>query len=60
MAFDAVKVVRLYRAFYEELGRKFMVWADEAVEQSWAEISSEHDDVCLHGLDVHSCLLINS
>jgi len=45
MAFDAVKVASLYRAFYEGLGRKFMVWADETVEQSWAEISSEHDDV---------------
>ncbi|KAF5355656.1 hypothetical protein D9756_004216 [Leucocoprinus leucothites] len=46
MAFDAVKVATLYRAFYEELGRKFMPWTDEAVDRSWAEISSEHDDVC--------------
>ncbi|KAJ3576138.1 hypothetical protein NP233_g640 [Leucocoprinus birnbaumii] len=45
MAFDAVKVATLYRAFYEELGRKFMAWTDETVERSWAEISSEHDDV---------------
>jgi len=34
MAFDAIKVATLYQAFYEGLGRKFMVWADEAVEQS--------------------------
>lgn len=45
MAFDAVKTATLYRAFYEELGRKFMPWTDETVERSWAEISSEHDDV---------------
>lgn len=46
MSFDAVKIATLYRAFYEELGRKFMPWTDETVERSWAEISSEHDDVC--------------
>ncbi|XP_006454756.1 hypothetical protein AGABI2DRAFT_215246, partial [Agaricus bisporus var. bisporus H97] len=45
MAFDAVKVITFYRSFYEELGRKFLPWTDEAVERSWAEISSEHDDV---------------
>lgn len=45
MAFDAVKTATIYRAFYEELGRKFMAWTDETVERSWAEISSEHDDV---------------
>jgi hypothetical protein len=46
MAFDAVKIATLYRAFYEDLGRKFMAWTDETVERSWAEIASEHDDVC--------------
>ncbi|KXN83586.1 Proteasome activator complex subunit 4 [Leucoagaricus sp. SymC.cos] len=45
MAFDAVKVATLFRAFYEELGRKFVAWTDETVERSWAEISSDHDDV---------------
>lgn len=45
MTFDAIKVLSLFRAFYEELGRKFTPWADAAVHRCWAEISSEHDDV---------------
>jgi hypothetical protein len=45
MSFDVVKVLSLFRVFYEELGRKFWAWADDALERSWAEVSSEHDDV---------------
>ncbi|TFK30307.1 hypothetical protein FA15DRAFT_662249 [Coprinopsis marcescibilis] len=45
MSFDAVKVTSLYRAFYEELGRKFLPWADEAVNRSWSHIHNEHDEV---------------
>lgn len=45
MSFDAVKVLSLFRAFYEELGWKFSAWADEVIERCWVEIYSEHDDV---------------
>ncbi|KAF8898398.1 hypothetical protein BD779DRAFT_1607219 [Infundibulicybe gibba] len=45
MSFDAVKILSLFRAFYEELGWKFSAWADDAVERCWNEINSEHDDV---------------
>ncbi|EDR15426.1 uncharacterized protein LACBIDRAFT_301740 [Laccaria bicolor S238N-H82] len=45
MSFDAVKIISLFRSFYEELGRKFSPWVDDAVRRSWAEIHSEHDDV---------------
>ncbi|RDB28522.1 Proteasome activator complex subunit 4 [Hypsizygus marmoreus] len=45
MTFDAVKVLSLFRAFYEELGRKFVAWTGDVVARSWAEISSEHDEV---------------
>ncbi|KAF9472467.1 hypothetical protein BDN70DRAFT_886944 [Pholiota conissans] len=45
LSFDAVKVIALYRAFFEELGRKFMPWVDATVDRSWVEIHSEHDDV---------------
>ncbi|KAF8203239.1 hypothetical protein BJ912DRAFT_842338 [Pholiota molesta] len=45
LSFDAVKIIALYRAFFEELGRKFMPWVDDAVERSWSEIHGEHDDV---------------
>ncbi|EFI28576.1 membrane protein [Coprinopsis cinerea okayama7 len=45
MSFDVVKVISLWRAFYEELGRKFVPWTDETVERSWTQISNEHDDV---------------
>lgn len=45
MTFDAVKVLSLFRAFYEELGRKFSAWTDDALARSWAELNSEHDDV---------------
>ncbi|KAF9014988.1 hypothetical protein BDQ17DRAFT_1418116 [Cyathus striatus] len=45
LSFDAVKVLSLYRAFFEELGRKSVSWMDDAVERSWHEIRSEHEDV---------------
>ncbi|KAG6902315.1 hypothetical protein C0995_001694 [Termitomyces sp. Mi166 len=45
MTFDGVKVLSLFRAFYEELGRKFDAWAEDTLARTWAEISSEHDDL---------------
>jgi proteasome activator subunit 4 len=45
LAFDAVKVLSLFRAFYEELGRKFSPWGDDAIERCWKEINSDHDEV---------------
>ncbi|RXW16590.1 hypothetical protein EST38_g9267 [Candolleomyces aberdarensis] len=45
MSFDAVKVIALFRSFYEELGRKFVCWVDETVKRTWTEIHNEHDDV---------------
>ncbi|KAG5648200.1 hypothetical protein DXG03_006155 [Asterophora parasitica] len=45
MSFDGMKVLSLFRAFYEELGRKFTAWADDALARSWSEINSEHDDL---------------
>ena len=45
--FDVVKVLCFFRAFYEEMNRKFTVWADEVLKRCWPEISSEHDDVCI-------------
>lgn len=47
MAFDATKVLSLFRAFYEELGRKFLPWTDDVISQCWDEINSEHDEVSL-------------
>ncbi|KAG6832246.1 hypothetical protein H0H92_004211 [Tricholoma furcatifolium] len=45
MTFDGVKGLSLFRAFYEELGRKFDAWTEETLSRVWAEISSEHDDL---------------
>ncbi|KDR84809.1 hypothetical protein GALMADRAFT_217878 [Galerina marginata CBS 339.88] len=45
LSFDAVKIISLFRAFFEELGRKFTPWMDMTVERSWSEIHGEHDDV---------------
>jgi proteasome activator subunit 4 len=56
MTFDAIKILSLFRAFYEELGRKFSAWTDDAVRQCWAEINSEHDEV---GSSIHRKLIIN-
>ena len=47
LSFDAVKVISLFSAVFEGLGRKFFPWTDDMVERSWAEIHGEHDDVCL-------------
>lgn len=49
LAFDAVKILSLFRALYEELKRKFTPWSDETVERCWDEISSEHDEVNIPG-----------
>ncbi|GLB36425.1 putative protein with domain of unknown function (DUF3437) [Lyophyllum shimeji] len=45
MTFDPVKVLSLFRAFYEELGRKFIAWTDDTLARSWKEIGGEHADV---------------
>lgn len=45
LSFDAVKILALFRTFWEELGRKFDAWTDETVERSWFEIHGEHEDV---------------
>ncbi|KAF8226105.1 hypothetical protein L208DRAFT_1425249 [Tricholoma matsutake] len=45
MAFDATKVLSLFRACYEQLGRKFLPWTDDVISQCWTEIDSEHDEV---------------
>ena len=42
-----MKVISLYRAFFEEMGRKFVAWTDDTVQRSWSEIHSDHDDVRL-------------
>ncbi|KAG5352050.1 hypothetical protein C0989_004042 [Termitomyces sp. Mn162] len=44
MTFDGIKVLSLFRAFYEELGRKFDAWTEDTLARTWAEINSEHDD----------------
>lgn len=49
MSFEAVKRITIFRAFFEELGRKFIPWTDEAVKRAWAEVHSEHDDVSRWG-----------
>jgi len=46
LSFDAVKILSLFRACYEQLGRKISAWIDEIVERCWLEIHSEHEDVC--------------
>lgn len=45
LSFDVFKVISLFRAFYEELGRKFTPWIDEVVEHAWKQIHGEHEDV---------------
>ena len=47
LSFDAVKVISLFSAVFEGLGRKFSPWTDDMVERSWTEIHGEHDDVCI-------------
>lgn len=43
--FDAVKILCIFRAFYEEMGWKSSAWMDEAVQRVWPDIVGEHDDV---------------
>ncbi|KNZ79712.1 Proteasome activator complex subunit 4 [Termitomyces sp. J132] len=45
MTFDGIKVLSLFRAFYEELGRKFDAWTEDTLARTWVEINSEHDDL---------------
>ncbi|KAG6910596.1 hypothetical protein DXG01_009547 [Tephrocybe rancida] len=45
MTFDGIKVLSLFRAFYEELGRKFDAWTEDTLSRTWGEINSEHDDL---------------
>ncbi|KAF9270499.1 ARM repeat-containing protein [Marasmius fiardii PR-910] len=45
LSFDAVRILSLFRASYEQLGRKFISCVDEVVERCWSEIHSEHEDV---------------
>lgn len=47
LSFDVIKVLSVFRAFYEELGCKFSAWADEVLERCWPEIHGDHDDVSL-------------
>jgi proteasome activator subunit 4 len=44
-SFDVVKVLCLFRAFYEELGWPSAAWMDAALTRAWPEITGEHDDV---------------
>lgn len=44
-SFDALKVLSLLRAVYEELNWKFSAWIDDVLDQCWPQIHSEHDDV---------------
>ncbi|THV06091.1 hypothetical protein K435DRAFT_44420 [Dendrothele bispora CBS 962.96] len=45
LSFDAVKILSLFRACYEELGWRFSAWIDDTVKRCWLEIHSDHDDV---------------
>lgn len=44
-SFDALKVLSLLRAVYEELNWKFSAWIDDIVARCWPQIYSEHDEV---------------
>ena len=57
LSFDAVKVISLFNAFFEGLGRKFSPWTDDMVERSWTEIHGEHDDVGLKYKILHNVLI---
>lgn len=46
MAFDVTKTLSVFRAFYEEMGRKYSEYTDETIRQCLGEISNEHADVC--------------
>lgn len=43
---EVVQVLCFFRAFYEELGLKFLPWTESTLSRCWAELSrTEHDDV---------------
>ncbi|KAJ7597613.1 hypothetical protein C8J56DRAFT_1001469 [Mycena floridula] len=44
LSFDAVKILALFRSFYEELGSKFDAWLDQVLDRCWKEIHSDHDE----------------
>lgn len=46
-SFDAVKVLWLFSAVFEELNWKFSPWINEVLDRCWPQIHSEHDDVSL-------------
>ena len=54
---NAVKALCFFRAFYEEQNWKFSEWMDLAVERVWAEISSEHDEVCYFCTPCRECVI---
>ena len=58
MTFDAVKVLSLFRAFYEELGRKFSPWTNDTLARSWAELTCERDDVSI-SLSISAILIFS-
>ncbi|GBE78103.1 hypothetical protein SCP_0109850 [Sparassis crispa] len=44
--FDVIQVLSFFRAFYEELGLKFIGWIDDVIKRCWLELDrSEHEDV---------------
>ncbi|KAH7914507.1 hypothetical protein BJ138DRAFT_1143879 [Hygrophoropsis aurantiaca] len=45
---DSVKILALFRAFYQKMGWKFSAWVDVSLERFWPELHSEHDDVRAH------------
>ncbi|KAJ7225820.1 hypothetical protein GGX14DRAFT_422501 [Mycena pura] len=47
LAFDATKILSIFKAFYQELNWKFTAWTDQAVERCWHQLDiNEHEDVC--------------
>jgi len=45
LSFDAVKIITLFKTFWEELGRKFDAWTNKTVERAWSELHGEHEEV---------------
>lgn len=61
LSFDSVKILTLFRSFYEELGTKFNPWAEQVLDRIWPEIYSDHDEVrtrlsvpALNQLNIHT------
>jgi proteasome activator subunit 4 len=44
-SFDAIKVLSIFRTFYEGMGWKSSAWVPDAVQRAWPELTGEHDDV---------------